>query len=119
MAAALAIARQGFDVKVLEQAPEIGAGVQLGPFAAFDALGIGERAWGRAVYTARMDLLDAIDESVVCSVPFGEAFRRRLGYPYAVFAGPTCTTRRSKACTRPIASRFRRARASSAWRGWC
>ena len=47
IAAALALVRQGFSVKVLEQAPqlgEIGAGIQLGPnaFAAFDALGIGE-----------------------------------------------------------------------------
>ena len=46
MAAALALAQQGVQVKVLEQAQElgeIGAGVQLGPnaFSAFDALGIG------------------------------------------------------------------------------
>ena len=56
VAAALALARQGYAVKVLEQAPqlgEIGAGIQLGPnaFAAFDALGIGELARARAVYT--------------------------------------------------------------------
>ena len=49
IAAALALVRRGFSVKVLEQAPqlgEIGAGIQLGPnaFAAFDALGIGEIA---------------------------------------------------------------------------
>jgi 2-polyprenyl-6-methoxyphenol hydroxylase-like FAD-dependent oxidoreductase len=56
LAAALALTRQGLRVKVLEQAAvlgEIGAGIQLGPnaFAAFDALGIGEKARGRAVYT--------------------------------------------------------------------
>jgi 2-polyprenyl-6-methoxyphenol hydroxylase-like FAD-dependent oxidoreductase len=89
LAAALALARQGHDVKVLEQSPEIGeigAGIQLGPnaFAAFDALGIGERARARAVYTERMEMLDAIDESVICSVPFGHAFRQRFGNPYAV-----------------------------------
>lgn len=89
LAAALALARQGFDVKVLEQSPEIGeigAGVQLGPnaFAAFDALGVGESARSLAVYTDRMVMLDAIDESVVCDVPFGEAFRRRFENPYAV-----------------------------------
>ena len=49
-------AQRGFRVVVLEQAAEIGeigAGVQLAPnaFAAFDALGVGERARGRAVYT--------------------------------------------------------------------
>ena len=89
LAAALALARQGFDVKVLEQAPqigEIGAGIQLGPnaFAAFDALGVGEQARARAVYTERMEMLDAIDESVICSVPFGPAFRERFRNPYAV-----------------------------------
>jgi 2-polyprenyl-6-methoxyphenol hydroxylase-like FAD-dependent oxidoreductase len=89
LAAALALARRGHQVLVLEQATElgeIGAGVQLGPnaFAAFDALGVGERARGRAVYTERMDLLDAIDGSTICSVPFGEAFRKRFENPYAV-----------------------------------
>lgn len=89
LAAALALARQGCDVKVLEQSTEIGeigAGVQLGPnaFAAFDALGVGEQARGRAVYTERMELRDAIDSSVVCAVPFGAAFRARFGNPYAV-----------------------------------
>src|SRR5450631_3295089 len=82
LAAALALAQQGVRVKVLEQSPElgeIGAGVQLGPnaFAAFDALGVGERARARAVYTERMEMIDAIDESVICSVPFGDAFRKR------------------------------------------
>ncbi len=54
LAAALALVRQGFTVKVLEQAAtigEIGAGIQHGPnaFHAFDALGVGEKARGRAV----------------------------------------------------------------------
>ena len=89
LSAALALARQGFRVKVLEQAPqigEIGAGIQLGPnaFAAFDALGVGERARSRAVYTERMVMMDAIDESEVASLPVGEAFRQRFGNPYAV-----------------------------------
>ncbi len=89
VAAALALVRQGFDVKVLEQAPqlgEIGAGIQLGPngFAAFDALGIGERARGRAVYTDEMVMHDATDESLVGRIPTGEAFRARFGNPYAV-----------------------------------
>jgi salicylate hydroxylase len=89
LAAALALSRQGFAVKVLEQASqigEIGAGIQLGPnaFSAFDALGVGERARGRAVYTERLVLMDAVDESEVASVPVGEAFRARFGNPYAV-----------------------------------
>ena len=89
LAAALALARRGFAVQVLEQAAEIGeigAGVQLAPnaFAAFDALGVGERMRAQAVFTERMVLLDAIDESVVAEVPFGADFRERFGNPYAV-----------------------------------
>ena len=89
LAAALALTRQGFAVKVLEQSPqlgEIGAGIQLGPnaFAAFDALGIGERARARAVYTDEMVMHDALDESLVGRIPTGEAFRQRFGNPYAV-----------------------------------
>ena len=89
LASALALSRQGFDVKVLEQSSqvgEIGAGIQLGPnaFSAFDALGVGERARSRAVYTERLVMMDAVDESEVASIPVGEAFRRRFGNPYAV-----------------------------------
>ena len=89
LAAALALVRQGFQVQVLEQAPEIGeigAGIQLGPnaFHAFDALGIGEKARSRAVYTDYMVMHDAIDEYQVGMIPTGEAFRQRFGNPYAV-----------------------------------
>lgn len=89
LAAALALARQGIGATVLEQADqigEIGAGIQLGPnaFAAFDALGVGDRARARAVYTDRMVMMDAVDGQEVASVPVGEAFRQRFGNPYAV-----------------------------------
>ncbi|CAN5368454.1 3-hydroxybenzoate 6-monooxygenase [soil metagenome] len=89
LAAALALVRQGFSVKVLEQAPqigEIGAGIQLGPnaFHAFDALGIGEKARSRAVYTDEMVMHDALDEHLIGRIPTGEAFRKRFGNPYAV-----------------------------------
>ena len=89
LAAALALTRRGLSVKVLEQAPqlgEIGAGIQLGPnaFAAFDALGIGPQARGRAVYTDEMVMHDALDETLVGRIPTGEAFRQRCGNPYAV-----------------------------------
>jgi 3-hydroxybenzoate 6-monooxygenase len=89
LAAALALVRQGFTVKVLEQSPEIGeigAGIQLGPnaFHAFDALGVGEKARGRAVYTDEMVMHDALDETLVGRIPTGDAFRKRFGNPYAV-----------------------------------
>jgi 2-polyprenyl-6-methoxyphenol hydroxylase-like FAD-dependent oxidoreductase len=89
LAAALALVRQGYQVQVFEQAPEIGeigAGIQLGPnaFHAFDALGIGDKARGRAVYTDHMVMHDALDETLVGRIETGEAFRQRFGNPYAV-----------------------------------
>lgn len=89
LAAALALVRRGFRVKVLEQAPqigEIGAGIQLGPnaFTAFDVLGVGDKARSRAVYTDYMVMTDAIDGQEVGRIPTGEAFRQRFGNPYAV-----------------------------------
>ncbi len=89
LAAALALVRQGFSVKVLEQSPqigEIGAGIQLGPnaFHAFDALGVGEKARSRAVFTDEMVMHDALDESLVGRIETGAAFRQRFGNPYAV-----------------------------------
>ncbi len=89
LAAALALVRQGFAVQVLEQSPaigEIGAGMQLGPnaFHAFDALGVGEQARSRSVFTDCMVMHDALDEYQVGRIPTGEAFRARFGNPYAV-----------------------------------
>jgi 2-polyprenyl-6-methoxyphenol hydroxylase-like FAD-dependent oxidoreductase len=89
LAAALALARLGRPVTVMEQAAEIGeigAGIQLGPnaFTAFDALGVGERARARSVYVERMVMMDAVDGSTVASLPVGGAFRERFGNPYAV-----------------------------------
>jgi salicylate hydroxylase len=89
LAAALALAQQGYPVKVLEQAAEIGeigAGIQLGPnaFHAFDALGVGAVARERAVYVEEMVMMDAVDESVVARVPFDQRLRDRFGNPYAV-----------------------------------
>ncbi len=89
LAAALALVRQGFEVKVLEQSPEIGeigAGIQLGPnaFHAFDALGVGDKTRARAVFTDYMVMHDALDEYQVGRIPTGEAFRQRFGNPYAV-----------------------------------
>ncbi len=89
LAAALALTRQGFRVKVLEKSPElgeIGAGVQFGPnaFAALDALGVGEKGRSRAVYTDDMVMHDCIDESVVGRIETGKEFLEYFGNPYAV-----------------------------------
>lgn len=89
MGCALALNQAGFDVELIEQAPEIGeigAGIQLGPnaFAAMDALGCGPRARARAVYTDDLIMMDAVDESVVGKISAREEFRERFKNPYAV-----------------------------------
>ncbi len=89
LAAALALARQGVAVELLEQAAtigEIGAGIQLGAnaYAALDALGVGEAARSRSVFTDRLLLMDAVDTREVARVEVGEAFRARFGNPYGV-----------------------------------
>jgi salicylate hydroxylase len=89
MAAALALSRQGIRITLLEQSAEIGeigAGIQLAPnaFAAMDALGVGENARRRAVFTERLVMMDAIDGEEVATFEVGEAFRQRFGNPYAV-----------------------------------
>src|SRR5260370_39889195 len=89
LAAALALVRQGFAVKVLEQAPsigEIGAGIQLGAnaFAAFDAIGIGARAGRRAVYPYDMSRVAAGVERAGASVAVGVTLPEGFVSPYAV-----------------------------------
>ncbi|KGQ53891.1 3-hydroxybenzoate 6-hydroxylase [Gallibacterium anatis] len=88
-AAALALSKQGFQIKVLEQAStigEIGAGIQLGPnaFHAFDALGIGDAARKLAVYTDYMVMHDAVDEYEIGRIPTDKNFLKYFGNPYAV-----------------------------------
>ena len=76
-------------MKLLEQADrigEIGAGIQLAAnaFNALDALGVGEAARGRAVFTDWLQLMDAVDAREVARVDTGAAYRERFGNPYAV-----------------------------------
>jgi salicylate hydroxylase len=89
LAAGLALARQGYGVTVLEQAPqfgEIGAGIQLGPnaFHALDRLGVGSYLQRDAVFVERLVMMDSLSGDTVVSIPVGEAFRKRFGNPYAV-----------------------------------
>jgi len=89
LAAALALAREGQTVDLLEQSSEIGeigAGLQLAPnaFAALDALGVGAAVRGASVFTDELVMMDAIDGATVGAFPVGEAFRQRFGNPYAV-----------------------------------
>ena len=89
LAAALALARLGISVELLEQAAtigEVGAGIQLGPnaFAALDRLGVGEAARGRAVFIDHLTMMDAVDATEVVRMDVGTAFRERFGNPYGV-----------------------------------
>ncbi|WP_349606192.1 3-hydroxybenzoate 6-monooxygenase [Cupriavidus sp. DF5525] len=89
LAAALALAKQGIRIELLEQADqigEIGAGIQLAAnaFAALDALGVGEAARSRAVFTDHLILKDALDASDVARVDVSALYRERFGNPYAV-----------------------------------
>src|SRR6266516_3129869 len=64
LASALALTRGGWQVEVLERAPEfseVGAGLSLWPNAlrALDALGVGERVRGRAVLEGQVGIRDA------------------------------------------------------------
>ncbi|MGA2126582.1 MAG: FAD-dependent oxidoreductase, partial [Xanthobacteraceae bacterium] len=87
LAAALGLAQKGFDVLVLEKAPqlgEIGAGIQLGPnaFHAFDYLGVGRAARAIAVYIDQLRLMDALTAEEITHVELGDAFRARFANPY-------------------------------------
>ncbi|WP_323119002.1 3-hydroxybenzoate 6-monooxygenase [Burkholderia alba] len=89
LAAALALARGGIGVQLLEQAGtigEIGAGIQLAAnaFNALDALGVGDAARGRAVLTDTLQMRDALDAREVARIDVGPAYRQRFGNPYAV-----------------------------------
>lgn len=89
LAAAQVLTQQGIAVLLLEQADhigEIGAGIQLGPnaYAALDALGAGEAARSRSVFTDHLIMMDAIDAHEVARIDVGEAFRKRFGNPYGV-----------------------------------
>lgn len=89
LAAALALAKEGIQIELLEKASqigEIGAGIQLGAnaFNALDALGVGEVAKDRSVFTEHLRMMDAIDAKPIVEIDVGEAYQARFGNPYAV-----------------------------------
>jgi 2-polyprenyl-6-methoxyphenol hydroxylase-like FAD-dependent oxidoreductase len=89
LAAAIAVARRGHQVTVLERRDtfsELGAGIQLAPnaFHAMDRLGIGEQVRGRAVFIDELRFMDGVTGERVVSMPLTGAYRERFGNPYAV-----------------------------------
>jgi 2-polyprenyl-6-methoxyphenol hydroxylase-like FAD-dependent oxidoreductase len=86
---ALALARKGFRVCLLEQAPEfgvIGYGIQLGPnaFYMFDRLGVSEAVLAQSIVPHALLMLDSIDAGVIARIPIGASFNARFKRPYIV-----------------------------------
>jgi 3-hydroxybenzoate 6-monooxygenase len=86
---ALAMARAGRTVHVVEKAPEfgeIGAGLQLAPNAVrvLDRLGLMGDVGKHAVFPNRLVWMDALDETRITYVDLGAPFRQRYGHPYLV-----------------------------------
>jgi 2-polyprenyl-6-methoxyphenol hydroxylase-like FAD-dependent oxidoreductase len=84
---ALALARKGFRVRLLEQAPEfgvIGYGIQLGPnvFSMFDRLGITDAVLAKAIVPDELLMIDSVDAGRIMSIPTGASFQRRFKRPY-------------------------------------
>src|SRR5262245_23756838 len=89
LAAAYALARKGFSVRVLEQAPEfreVGAGIQLGPniFRALDRIGLSKDMLEDAWQPEAQEMRDAMTGEVITRIPLGERFVARFNEPYAV-----------------------------------
>jgi salicylate hydroxylase len=89
LAAALALARRGHRVTVLERNDdftELGAGIQLAPnaFHALDRLGVGDAVRDLAVFIGELRLMDGVTDETVTTMPLTGAYRGRYGNPYAV-----------------------------------
>ena len=89
LAAALALARCGRRVRVLEREAEfgeIGAGIQIGPNAArvLDRLGVLDGVTRDAFFPSRLVLRDALTAAPITALATGQAFRERFGYRYFV-----------------------------------
>jgi 2-polyprenyl-6-methoxyphenol hydroxylase-like FAD-dependent oxidoreductase len=89
LAAALAVARTGRTVRVLERAAqfgEIGAGLQLAPNAshALARLGVLDAIAPYAVFPRRLVWRDARSGAHVTALDLGDQFRNHYGHPYVV-----------------------------------
>ncbi|MEC3853909.1 FAD-dependent monooxygenase [Paenarthrobacter ureafaciens] len=89
LATALAVARTGRRVHLVERAEafgEIGAGLQIGPNAtrALDELGLLDGVLDTAVKPRRGIIFDAVTGEKLTTLDFGEKFLERYGHPYIV-----------------------------------
>ena len=86
---ALALARDGRSVRVLEGAPAFGAigyGIQFGPnvFHALARIGVADAILSKADFPPALLMFDALTGHEVTRVPTGPSLRARFHYPYIV-----------------------------------
>src|SRR5882757_8984819 len=90
LAAAYALARRGFAVRVIEQAPEfkeIGAGIQLGPniFRALAKIGLADAVLADAHRPPAMEMRCALSGERIVHIPLDHPrFLQQFRHPYAV-----------------------------------
>jgi 2-polyprenyl-6-methoxyphenol hydroxylase-like FAD-dependent oxidoreductase len=89
LTAALALARRGMRVRVLEEAAEFGAigyGIQLGPnvFHMFERLGLRDAVLRASIVPPALVMLDALDGREVARIPTGDSFLARFKHPYII-----------------------------------
>lgn len=89
LTAALALARNGVPVRVLEQTAELGAigyGIQLGPnvFPMFERLGLTAAMLKQSIVPRACVMFDALTGAEVARIPGEETLRARFGAPYIV-----------------------------------
>ncbi len=89
LTAALALARHGQPVRVLEGAPAFGAigyGIQFGPnvFHVFDRIGLRDEVLETSDAPPALLMFDALNGNEVTRVPTGASLRDRFKYPYII-----------------------------------
>jgi 3-hydroxybenzoate 6-monooxygenase len=105
LTAALALARHGMPVQVLEGAPSFGAigyGIQFGPnvFHVLDRIGVSDAVLEKADSPPAVLMLDALDGHEVTRIPTGASFRARFKYPYIIIHRVDLHTALLDACRR-------------------
>jgi salicylate hydroxylase len=106
VAAALALERKGFAVRLLEQSSafgEVGAGIQLGPnvFKMFKQLDLTEAISDLAVFPDALMMRDGLSGAEITRIPVNtEAFRERFAFPYGVIYRPDLHAVLVDACRR-------------------
>jgi salicylate hydroxylase len=91
LATALATAREGWRVQLLEQAQafsEVGAGIQLGPnvVRVLNSWGLGDALSRVAAFPAHLEVRNALTARVLGVLPLGAHAAARYGAPYATVA---------------------------------